>query len=59
MVREEDDACQRDYSQIKYATIDSINREEVQHIVCASGRTGVNRATAYWHERTSELEYGF
>ena len=62
MVREEVDACQRDYSQSKYAAVDSINREGVQHTVCTSGRTSVNRAMAsgnVWHERTSELEYDF
>jgi hypothetical protein len=64
MVREEVDAHQRAYSQVKCAIVDSINRKEVQHIVCASGRPGVNIATTFrsaWHERTSdsEMERGF
>ena len=61
-LREEVDAHQHAYSQSKYATIDSVNREEVQYIFCASGPIGVNRAMASgnaWHERTSELGCGF
>ena len=46
MVREGVDAYQRAHSQIEYAAIDSVNREEVQHISCAGRRTGVNRAMA-------------
>ena len=37
MVREKVDAYQRAHSQSQYATIDSVNREEVQDIFCASG----------------------
>ena len=46
MVREEVDTCQRAHLQSKYTTIDSINREEVQHVVCASGWSSVNEL---WH----------
>jgi hypothetical protein len=47
------------YSQIKCAVIDGVNSKEVQHILCARGRSSVNRAMAFcndaWHERTSEM----
>jgi hypothetical protein len=59
MVREEADAHQRAYAQVKCAIIDSVNREEVQHAVCASGKPGVNIAMTIcnaWHVRTSDSE---
>ena len=34
--------------QVKCAAIDSINREEVQHVVRSKERAGVNRAMTVW-----------
>lgn len=49
-------------SQIKCAAINSINREEIQHVVCSGEGAGVNRVTGVFakfrHERTSEIERG-
>jgi hypothetical protein len=51
MLERKADANRQAGSQVKCAAIDSINREEVQHGVCSSERTGVDRVMAMF--RTS------